>query len=394
MGLPGVKIEIANGQLGRVVAVADATAGLVITGAAEGDLTLSAPVQLFSFDDLTALGVTQENNPMAFKDVKAFYDLAGAGAELWLMVVSGVVLLTDMCDETENYARKLLDAAGGKIRLLGVNRAFPQGYEPTISQGLDQDVITALGKLQTMAGHYAAAYKPFRALLPAKGFLKTNISSLMDLKQGNDNRVSVILGSDTLDGEVAIGLTLGRLASIPVQRSIARVKDGDVGLTSARFPDGTPVEELESSWDAIHDKGYVFFRRIYGRSGYFFTDDPTATADTDDFSSIARGRVIDKAHVISYLTFVEELNEEIPVDVETGKVAPGLIAAWKTDIEQALGVNMTAKGEIVSAECYIDPAQNILSSDILQAAVRILPVGYAKTIEILLGLSNPYKSSQ
>ncbi len=394
MSLPNVNITIANGQLGRVITVDDSVAGLVLSGTATAQLGLSEAVQLFSFTQLTDMGVTQVNNPLAYKEVKAFYEQVGEGAELWLMLVSDAVLFADISDETENYAKKLLDAAQGRIRLLGINRIPADGYTPIITEGLDSDVITALTNLETMAGHYAAAYKPFRALLPGQGFVKTAVATLKNLKQGTKNHVAIVLGSDTEeDGGVAIGLTLGRLAKIPVQRSIARVKDGDVGLDAAYFPDGTPTQDLEASWDSIHDKGFIFFRRIYGKSGFFFTDDPTATADTDDYSSIARGRVIDKALVISYKTFIEELNDEIPINEVSGKVSPALIASWETYIEQALGINMTAKGEIVKAACAIDPNQNVLSTDKLYAKIMITPVGYAKTIEITLGLSNPYKTA-
>lgn len=394
MGLPNVNITVANGQLGRVVVVDDSVAGLVLSGTATEELALSVAVQLFSFDQLTGLGVTEENNPLAYKEVKAFYDQAGEGAELWLMLISDAVLFADICDVTENYAKKLLDAAQGRIRLLGVNRIPADGYVPTIVENLDGDVITALTNLDAMAVAYGAAYKPFRALLPGLGFTKASVATLKNLKLGTKNHVAIVLGCDSdEDWKAAIGLTLGRLAKIPVQRSIARVKDGDVGIDAAYFPDGTPVEELESNWDSIHDKGYVFFRRIYGKSGYFFTDDPTATADTDDYCYIARGRVIDKAIVLAYKTFIEELNDEIPVDEITGKVSPALVASWETNIEQALGINMSAKKEIVKAECAIDPNQNVLSTDKLYAKIMITPVGYAKAIEITLGLSNPYKTA-
>jgi hypothetical protein len=393
MPLPNVNITIANGQLGRVAVVDDAVAGMVLSGQATEELALSTPVQLFSFAQLTALGIDEDTNPLAYKDVKAFYNQAGEGAELWIMLVSNALSLEDICDETLGYAKNLLDAAAGRIRLLGINRELPSEYDPIINDGLDPDVFLALANLEAMAGHYSEAYKPFRSLLPGLLFDDANVAQLRDLKENSDNHVAIMLGCDTSDS-VAIGLALGRLAAIPVQRNIARVKDGDVGLAAAYFHDGTPTADMEANWGSMHDKGYIFFRRIYGKSGFFFTDDPTATADTDDFSSIARGRVIDKALVIAYRTFVEELNEEIPVKADTGYVAHALIAAWKTNIEQALGINMTAKKEIVKAECYIDPNQNVLATDTIYATIKILPVGYAKFIEITLGLSNPYNTTQ
>lgn len=392
MALPNVNISIANGQLGRVATTNDGVAGLLCSGTATVELPLSTPVQLFSFDQLAALGVTEVNNPLVYKEVKAFYNQAGNGAELWLMTVADTVLFADLCDKDKAYAPKLINAASGTIRILGINRIPAEGYTPTFTEGLDQDVIAGLALLQTSAEASALNYKPFRALLPGLGFTKAAVSTLKDLTLGSSNRCAIVLGCDSATS-AAIGLTLGRLASIPVQRKIARVKDGDVGILHAYFPDGTPTTELELSWGAIHDKGYIFFRRIYGKSGFFFTDDPTATSITDDYGYIGRGRVIDKALVIAYATFIEQLNDEIPVDAQLGKVAPALIASWKADIESALSINMVATQEIVKATCYIDPSQNVLASDTINATISILPVGYAKYIQINLGLSNPFKAS-
>lgn len=392
MPLPNVNISIANGQLGRVGGTDDSVSGLLLSGVATAQLPLSSPTQLFSFSQLADLGITEVNNPLVYKEVKAFYDQAGNGTELWLMTVADTVLLVDICDKTKDYATKLINQSNGRIRILGINRIPAEGYVPAIAEGLDQDVISALTKLQAFADESADSYKPFRALLPGLGFVKASVATLKDLTQGTANRCSIVLGCDAED-KVAIGLTLGRLASIPVQRNIARVKDGDVGILEAYFPDGTPVTELEANWNSIHDKGYIFFRRIYGKSGYYFTDDPTATSPTDDYCFIGRGRVIDKALTIAYANFIEQLNDEIPIDAQTGKVAPALIASWKADIESALAINMTAKQEIVSAKCYIDPAQNVLTSDTINATISIVSVGYAKKIEINLGLSNPFKAA-
>lgn len=392
MALPNVTINITNGALGKVAGTDDGVAGLLLSGTAVTGLVLSTPAQLFSFAQFEALGFTEANNPLAYKEVKAFYNQAGAGAELWLMIVGDTVLFADLCDNTKAYAPKLLDAASGRIRLLGINRKPAVGYVGTVLTGLDTDVITGITNLQALAEAYALAYKPFRALLPGLGFLKANVATLLDLKTRTDNRVALVLGADTATS-AAVALVLGRLAANPVQRNIARVKDGAVGLTSAYFPDGTPTGDLEANWGSIHDKGYIFFRRFYGKSGFFFTDDHTVTADTDDYGSIARGRIIDKALTIAYTTFVEELNEEIPVDVETGKVSPALIASWVANIENALGINMTAKQEIVKATCFIDGSQNVLATDTIQASISILPVGYAKYIVISLGLTNPYKTA-
>jgi hypothetical protein len=392
MSLPNVVINETNGNLGLVNPTDDAVSGMIFSGTATASLLLGVAKQLFSFKQFTDLGVTEVNNPLAYKDVKAFYERAGDGTELWVMLISDAVTIADITDETKAYLKKLLDAASGRIRIIAINRTLPVAYVPTIAEGLDQDVITGITNADLMAVHYSEAYKPFRCLIPGLGFTKATVAALKDLKQLTKSHVAVVLGADTATS-VAIGRTLGSLAAVPVMRKISRVKNGDAGIQAAFFPDGTPIGDLEANWNDIHDKGYIFFRKIYGKAGFFFTDDPTATEATDDYSCLARCRVIDKARIIAYTTFIEELNDEIPVDGVTGKLSAGLIASWRANIEEALNNNMKAKGEISKAECYINPAQNVLSTDKIEATVKITPVGYSSVIEIDLGLSNPYKTS-
>ena len=97
MALPNVNIKIGNGNLGRVSTSSDGVAGMVLTGVAVGDtLKLNTHYQLSSVRDLAALGVTEENNPLVYKDVKAFYTQAGEGAELHILVVAEATTLSQM----------------------------------------------------------------------------------------------------------------------------------------------------------------------------------------------------------------------------------------------------------------------------------------------------------
>ncbi|MCX6232618.1 MAG: DUF2586 family protein [Bacteroidetes bacterium] len=394
-GLPGIDITIKNG-LGRVNETADAVAGMVVSGVVTtGYLTLGEAVRLFSFQAFLDLGFIAANNAIAYSDVKAFYDMAGEGAELWLMVVSDATLLTALCDKDTVgiSAKKLLDAAAGRIRILSINRKAPVGYVSLYATGLggvDDDCFAAITKLEALRLVYAAAYKPFRAIICGQGFRTTTIGAL-DLKTMVNKGVQVALGSSAA-GVVLCGLLLGRYAAIPVQRNPARVKDGNIGISAACFPDGVAVNAVEASWNAIHDKGYLFIRNYYGKAGFFFTDDPTCTANANDYCSFARGRVIDKALCIAYTTLIEELNDDIEVDQDNGYISAGIIASWKSNVENALQQNMT--GEISgSPECYINPKQNFLSADKVAVSINIVPKGYSKKIDITLGLVNPFKTA-
>ena len=95
MALPNIHIQLKNGSLGRVVRGDDGVTGLIVTGEAVADkLELNKVYQLSSPRDLTILGITAENNPLAYKDLLAFYREAGDGAELYLLVVPAATSLS------------------------------------------------------------------------------------------------------------------------------------------------------------------------------------------------------------------------------------------------------------------------------------------------------------
>jgi len=112
------------------------------------------------------------------------------------------------------------------------------------------------------------------------------------------------------------------------------------------------------------------------------------TATTDDYSMLSRGRVIDKAHILAYTTFVQEVDDEVPVNTD-GTLDAGFCKWLSQQIVNQVNNTMTANKEISSVSCYIDPSQNILSTNTLNVSLSITPVGYATDIAITLGFENP-----
>ncbi len=111
-------------------------------------------------------------------------------------------------------------------------------------------------------------------------------------------------------------------------------------------------------------------------------------ATTDDYSFLARGRVIDKAHILAYTTFVQEVDDEVPVNAD-GTLDAGFCKWLSQQIINQINNTMTANKEISAVNCFIDPAQNILSTNELNVVLKLTPVGYATDIEINLGFANP-----
>jgi hypothetical protein len=395
MGLPKVSIILENGTLGLVAGSSDGVAGLVLSGVAVASkIALLEPKQIFSTDEAKALGLDEAydttNTTNVYKNIKDFYTQAGEGAALWIMIFAKTSLMASMADKTNNLVKLLLDAADGKINILALGRVPSGGYAPTYVDGIDPDVVNGITKLHALAEEYAADFKPFRAIIDARDY-RGDIGDLIDLTESTHNRVQACIGTDVLGSKnAAIGLLLGRYAKNPVQRNPGRVKDGDLGVSASYLTDGaTKIEEISTGeQDQLHDKGFVFLRRWQGKNGYFFTDDPTATAPTDDYSSFARGRVIDKAIRITYITYVNEILDDLDVD-ENGYIQAAIAKDYQSKIQNALDLAMTANEEVSAIRATVDPKQNVLSTNKMEISLKIRPKFYTKEIEITLGFENP-----
>lgn len=397
MGLPKISVREENGALGRTAGTADGIAALLYSGVATARLALGEPKQLFGTADARALGLDADYDAThatrVWKNIKDFYAEAGEGAALWVMLYHPTTTMTTVADQDSDLARKCLDAGGGLIRLLAIGRTPDAAYAGTANDGLDDDVTAAVNQAQALAEAYAGQFMPVRVLLDGRDY-RGDAAGLVDLKGFTANRVQVLLSTDEAGSKnAAVGRLLGRYARLPVQRNPGRIKDGDTGTEAAFFTDGTtPIERVSpGEQNQLHNKGFVFLRRWQSKNGYFFTDDPTATAASDDYSSFARGRVIDKARVIIHATYVEELLDDLEVD-EAGRMAPAVAKSYQANIDNALNRALVDTGEASAVRSIIDPAQNVLATDRLVVSLKIRPKFYSKTIDVTLGFENPAAS--
>ena len=391
--LPRVKIYFENGALGRVLASSDGVMGALCTGVAVSTtFALGTAYAIRKFADLeTELGITAENNANIVKLVSEFYSEAPDGTKLWLMGFANTVTLAQMVDKDLTNGKNLLLAAQGEIKGLLVSRTPAAQYSPTITAGLDADVAAALTKAQALAEYAAETlFAPIFVVLEGRSFSGTP-ADLTDMTDGSDNRVSILIG-DTADdsGDAAVGLLGGRIAAIPVSRKISRVRDGALSCDAAYIKDKkAELADVES----IHDKGYITFRTFVGRSGYFFSDDPTCTLPTDDYNSLTARRTVDKAYRIAYNTLLNDLSDEVPVNGD-GTIAVTKAKTFETNVENAIINSMTASGELgndpgnpadTGVVAFIDHSQNLVSTGRLVMTLRVKPYGYPKYIDVNLG---------
>jgi hypothetical protein len=386
MSLPNVNITLANGTLGQTLQTADGVCGMVLVGVSEGSIVQGTPFTVISLADAQSKGLTQANNPIAFKEITEFFNEAGTGSTLYLLLVANTMTVDEMADQTNaNGAVKLLDFAAGKIRLLGV-MDDPSAYTPTITNGLNANVATAKTNMQTLATTYFNKQWPFRAVIAGENFSGTS-TALTDETSAAQNRVAILIGDTVAStNRAAIGLLLGRLSVIPVQRKVSRVKTGPLSISTA-FIVATDVAQYTTT-STIHDRGYITIRTFANKSGYYFTGDPTCTTTTDDYRFVARGRVIDKAQILAYATYVEEIDNEVLINTD-GTLNAGYCKFMEQTITNQLNLIMKANNEISSAKCFVDPTQNVLATNQVNVVLKIIPVGYSNEINVTLGFDNP-----
>ncbi len=387
MSLPNVTFNISNNGLGLFLSDIQKIPGLVITGATvAGDnmVTVGNSYQIFSLQEAINLGIAATGtNTFAYKHIKDFYDKAKKGAELWIMLVASNKTMTEMADLDNAYAKKLLADSQGKIRVLGIVKK--SGNTETITNGVDADVDTAVTKAQALAVDYASRYYPVRILLSGNKFSGT-VADLKDYTATDNNKVAILLGNNDGSKEASIGMALGRLASIPTQRKLNRIKDGAVEEFAAYFTNGEKVETLDTAWDAIDGKGYIFFRSFSNRSGYYFTSDRTLAKSTDDFNSLARGLVMDKAVLLAYGVLIDELSDEIQM-TEAGTIHPAIIKSWQNAIERQITGLMVDTKELSGVKAVIDENQNVLQTNNINVDLQLLPVGYSDFITVNIGFT-------
>lgn len=385
--LPRVKINYLNGLLGTTPDNQDGLLGLVVLGATAVSTTFvsGTPYYIVRPEDLTALGITTTNNARIVELVNQFYAEAEEGTPLYLIGIT-TAAMTTVLDVSTGAMKGILEQLRGAVRGLIVASASTASV--TVADGLDPDVLTALPKAQALA-EWAAndLFAPIFIILEGRHF--ESAADAPDLKALAYNRVGVFIGDVAASSiNAAVGTLAGRIASVPVQRNIARVASGALA-PAAMFIGASPVDQAMSVVDALYAKGYMCPRIYVGLPGYYMVDDTLATASTDDYAHLTARRTVDKAARIAYITMLQFLIDEIELN-EDGTMQQPVLKSWQAAVEEAINNQMSAAGELSvvngsGCRFFIDPQQNVLSTSRVTGVLKVRPFGYAREIVINLG---------
>lgn len=376
MSLPKVTILFSDGNLLRDIAAIDGIAGMIGTVDTVGLIGVHKVV--YSLADAEAKGYTLDDEPTFHRHLEEFYAEVAGNQELHVMGVADTMSMASMLDKDDpDGAVKLLNAANGLIRILGVFRKPDVGYDAG-NEFFDTDVEAALTKSITFVEDQHTKFNYLRLLIEGRVNDEESLD-ILDVKTKESDYAGVVLGGSLNDGSASVGTVLGRAVKYGAEIKIGKVANGPLQINNAFI--GTKNISDMLNLETLHDLGIITFMIHPRKAGVYITTDKMA--NTGDYRLLAHGRVADKAAVITLATYVEELEGE--VTLENGKISELDIAHLQGRLEQQL---LTGMGDQVSKiSVYINPAQDIITTSKLAVKLRITPKGYTSFIEVDLGLS-------
>lgn len=376
MGLPKVTVAFSNNNLLQDIAAVDGICGIVgtaVTGPLQGVVSV-----VYNLADAVAKGYTSSAEPHLFRHIREFYEEVAGNQELHVLGLADTVTMTQMVTNTNvDGARKLTQAAGGKIRVLAISRKPPVGYSAGADY-LDADVAAAVTAAKVFAEARVTELSPLRILIEGRVADETD-AVVYEPKTAGNGYAGVVLGGSLNDGSASVGTALGRCAKYPAHIKIGKVANGPTAIVQAYI--GTKKVNELLSLETLHDKGYILLMAHPQKSGFYFGKDNMASID--DYRTLSNGRVVDKAAVISAATYVNQIEAEVDVNAD-GKITSLEVEHLKGIISQQIQVGMAE--QISALDVYINPDQNIVNTGTLAVRLAIVPKGYTSTINIEIGL--------
>lgn len=404
-----VIFERKNGGLGREKPTEDGISGLIFNAVAvSGTFVLGTAYELYSLQDAEVLGINatydSANKLLVHYHISEFFRI-NPGAILYVLGVAQSVTMTQMCDKDNAYLKKLLTSAQGKIRQVGVVRNPASGYTPTITTGLDGDVVTAIAKADQLSIEEEAYYRPVEIILEGKYFTGSP-SAALDLHTQKKSNVSVVIVADNdisilkpeYTGHAAIGTVLGCISKAAVNENIGWAEkfniqsEADERFLNAGLSSGLKLSDYsEVQLTTLNDKGYITPELIIDIAGVYLNDSFTCTGLDDDFYCIENNRVIKKSIRLVYKVLAPKVKRPTKVDKITGYLPLEVVKFYQATAKSAMDV-LLRNNEVSDTNAYMNPQQNLLATNELVIDIEITPTGSARKIRVPIGFNNPFKS--
>ena len=347
--------------------------------------TLGTSFELLTPDDADDLGLTAAYD--AAKKVLVRYHIneffrLNPNGKLWIMIVAQSVTLTQMCTLASAYVTKLINDSGKKVTDVGVVRNPATGYTPTLTNGIDHDVTTAVAAAQLLVEGFITQNVYIDHIYIEGREVNGSIASIKDLRTLGAANVCVVIAQDStvaaLDAlfakTAAVGTVMGMAGIRRVEEdlgSINVINNPDKSVETYPLNDGIMFElpaissgALVSTLSAaeievLQDNGYIFADSYPGYEGVFLNKSNVCTAADNDFAYGARMRVWNKAARLVLKKFIPRYNKN--VETVGGKMTTIEITEWQEDINNTrngLG-KMVVDKHCLSSSVFLNPDQTI-----------------------------------
>lgn len=394
MALPDVTIFKGRGGLGRQQPTDDGISALITQGVAiAGKLALGTVYELRSLAAAEAIGITATSTNFAktHRHIKEFYRQS-PGAVLLFMAVARTVSMTDVCDRAlAGGAKTLLSNANGRVKQLAVALNPAAGYTPVTTGGLDADVLSAIPKAQALAAEEFTQHRPVVVVLAGHGLQADGLTGF-DLRTQGSELVSVVVGTDAaLPTEPAIGTLLGTISAASVHENVGWVGKfnlaGDGAFVNAGLSNGkTLAQLLPGELASLHERGFLFAMQHAGADGFYWNDSSTCTALESDYAYLENVRTINKAAIIARRALLPSLKGPLPLTA-AGELRPEVVGTLESQVKTAIEAGMLRADEISACDVYIDPAQNVASTSVLEVKLAIIAVATGRQLEVTVGFT-------
>ena len=410
MATPNLKIIKTDGNLGRQATTNDMVTGVVMNAVATPDMVLGEVYPITSLRAAEELGLSDQydndNGVLVYHRIKRLF-IHNPSIRVYFLPVAQDVTLLQMATKESEYLAKLLRGRNGEIVQAFIARNPDDDYVPTIEDGLNDEVMTAVYAAQDLAEYEFEKGRPVDLFVEGRNFTGT-AAAVTDLKD---------LVTDCPDVSVVIMADNDISISNPLFAKYAAVEDY-VGLVSKAAVSQNPGELIEdfnltkpdrgvfvnpglssgnhintytdADLEILNEKGFVYAVN-QGVPGCHIMDSNTCADETSDYSKLEANRSIKKAVKLIREKLLPRVKGRVYVDPNTGKIAPA-------DIKELEAITETAMDPMVSArdvsgragvDAYIDPDQNVLSTSKLEVEFTFVPVAIGREITLRIGFNNP-----
>lgn len=405
--LPQVNFTLTDGGLGRRSPSQDMVRGLIIHGiAVSGGIQLGDCHEIKALSDADDLGIDNAydaaNGVLVRYHLEEFFRLNPSGT-IWIMLVAQATAWDTMVDKAQaNMAKKLLIAAKGQIRILGLGFNPASGYTPSYTTGLDDQILAAITEAQLLCNEEFTLHRPLQVIIEGRDFNGLT-SAAIDLRTLASKNVSIVIAQDmdiaALDplfaNHAAIGTALGISSAAKVNQNIGWVEKFNVQFagqwTNPGLSSGLAVTSYsDANLTQLNTKGFIFLREEIGYAGLYFNDSHTATAITSDYAYIENVATVHKAVRLLRPGILPKLKGPIRVDKNTGKIPLAYCSYLEGECRRIVAPMVEAEEVSDDIDFYVDPEQNILQTSQLNIRCAITPTATARQISFTVGFQNPF----